>query len=67
VYQTAAHAVGVDLTAHELAFHDRCLAVDLAGAAPDAGRTADADRIEAVVAALEAAKGRGGNCVCVVS
>lgn len=69
VYQTAAHAAGVDLSAHELAFHDRCLntvgvAADAAG---DVGRTADADAIEAEDARLEAAKHRGRSCSCALS
>ena len=58
----------VDLTSHELAFHDRALGVGVvASDAAAGGRTADADRIEAEDRALEDAKRRGGGCACAVS
>ena len=66
VFQACAHAMGVDLTAHELAFHDKVLGGVVVDDAEGPGRTADADRIEAEDLALEAAKHRRG-CACAVS
>ena len=70
MYQTAAHAVGVDLTAHELAFHDRVLnKVDVASAGDAAagGRTADADRIEEEDRLAELRKRQRASCSCALS
>ena len=66
VFQACAHAMGVDLTAHELAFHDKVLGGVVVDDDEGPGRTADADRIEAEDLALEAAKNRRG-CACAVS
>ncbi|KAH8095399.1 GTPase [Aureococcus anophagefferens] len=70
VYATAAHAVGVDLTAYELAFHDRVLnKVDVASAGDAAagGRTADADRIEEEDRLAELRKRQRASCSCALS
>ena len=66
VFQACAHAMGVDLTAQELAFHDKVLGGVVVDGAAGSGRTAEADRIEAEDLALEAAKHQGG-CACAVS
>ena len=68
VYQTAAHAVGIDLTSDELAFHDRAIRLNAAALAePDdgGGRTYDADRIEAEDRAAELRKHK--SCGCTLS
>ena len=70
VYATAAHSVGVDLTAYELAFHDRVLnKVDVASAGDAAagGRTADADRIEEEDRLAELRKRQRASCSCALS
>ena len=70
VYATAAHSVGVDLTAYELAFHDRVLnKVDVASAgdAVAGGRTADADRIEEEDRLAELRKRQRASCSCALS
>lgn len=69
VYQTAAHSVGIDLTAYELSFHDRVLNKVNVGACgdEDGGRTAEADRIEAEDRAAELAKNKKPSCSCVLA
>lgn len=65
-YQLAGEVVGLPLTDHELAFHDKVLGVTVEK--EDEGRTAMADQIEREDAEAEAKKKRKktglGRCIC---
>ena len=65
-YQLAGEVVGLPLTDHELAFHDKVLGVTVEK--EDEGRTAFADQIEREDAEAEAKKKRKktglGRCIC---
>lgn len=65
-YDVASEVCGLKLTAHELAFYDKVLGVQVAREDQNSGgRTSFADEIEAEDAAAEARKNRGGcNCSC---
>lgn len=67
VYATAAHSVGVDLTAYELSFHDKILNTVNVAEESGGGRTADADRIEEEDRLAELRKGQRASCSCALS
>ena len=69
-YETAARAVGVELSAYELEFTKKVLSVDVASSDADGARTEAADAIEAEDLALEEARRRREarkGCGCAVA
>ena len=66
-YETAARAVGVELSAYELEFTKKVLQVDVVASDADEARTAMADAIEAQDLELERRRKEKTGCGCVLS